>query len=484
MNSSPQAASPSAKPASSTASAAAISAEPERFAVIRRVLDRPATIHWLIVFGLLIRLAILALIAGHPLTGDAPLYDSFALRMLRGQPIYPLVPPLVGWWLALFYRVFGTGTLVARVCMLPAYVGFAYSLYALGTRIAGRTAANIAVLLFTISPLYSFLSLEPITELPATFFIVLFTLFLLRASADRPLGPSVLAGLTLGVLLLTRPSAMSLVPFFPLYLWWRTKRFSAAVIGVAVPAVLVASYVVYLQRSTGHFAMINYSSTQNVFLGNNEYTPLYRTWWFASHHAGERGVPAEFSALYSSIERRPWWEQNKLYRDYALRHISSHPGLFVVRTLSRMRVYLAFDSYLGSLLRNRYDTSRTVAFGIIALDGGLYCLVVGAAILFLFTLTGGWTKNAELLTVVGVAAAYGAPYCLSVSHPIYHFPIIPLLGVLAGALAAQLLSKPARSALAPIYASAGRRVGLALAMLLFLYIQLEFAVVMFRNASY
>ena len=36
--------------------------------------------------------------------------------------------------------------------------------------------------------------------------------------------------------------------------------------------------------------MVNEANSVNFFIGNNPYTPLYKTWWFGSHGEGEPGA--------------------------------------------------------------------------------------------------------------------------------------------------------------------------------------------------
>ena len=173
----------------------------------------------------------------------------------------------------------------------------------------------------------------------------------------------------------------------------------ASALVAAIPALMIMIWCLTIYNSTGHFVMINFSSTQNVFLQNNAYTPLYRTWWFATHGEDESQLPEGYRAMNSEIAHLPWYQQNDLYRRMAFESIVSRPDLFAIRTFNRMRAYFAFDSYTGSLLLNRYYTGRKLAFAAIVLDGTLYILLALCALLFLFTVSSGSERFRPTLTM-------------------------------------------------------------------------------------
>lgn len=446
-------------------------------------LDSRSTIHFIVAFGVLFRVAALAFLARLPLAGDDTLYHDFAMRLLQGKPIYPLVPPAVGYYLAFFYRLFGASPLVARVCMLPFAVGFMYILYAVADRIANRKGANLLAIAFAIYPLHILLSIEPLTELPASFLLLIAVSLVLSICSRSGIWDFLLLGLTLGLLILTRPSALLMLVILPLYLGVRFRKWIASALVAAVPAFMITIWILTIYNSTGHFVMINFSSTQNVFLGNNPYTPLYRTWWFATHIEDESQLPQGYRAMNNEIAHLPWYQQNDFYRRMALESIASLADLFAIRTFNRMRAYFAFDSYTGSLLLNRYYTGRKLAFAAIVLDGTLYILLTVCALLFLFTVSRGSERFWPTLTIAGMILIYAGPYFFSVAHPIYHFPIVPLIGLLAASLWCDILD--GRTSLDwTILGQGGKRIATTLAMALFAYIQVEYAVVMYLHSSH
>jgi 4-amino-4-deoxy-L-arabinose transferase-like glycosyltransferase len=440
-------------------------------------------INLIVAFAVLIRVAALAFLAHQPLVGDDVLYHDFAIRLLLKKSVYPLVPPAVGFYVGFFYRLFGTNPLVARACMLPLSVGVIYTLYAIAAKFAGQKGANLVALVFAIYPLYVLCSVEPITETPALLSLLISLFLVLNICAQTRLRDFVLVGLALGLLTLTRPSSLLMLGILPLYLAVRTGKWLASALVSAIPILMIATWILTVYNSTGHFVMINYSSTQNLFLGNNLYTPLYRTWWLTSHTDDESQEPEGYRAMNSKIKGLPWYQKNAFYRRVALQSITSRPDLFAVRTVNRIRVYFAFDSYTGSLLLNSYHVRRGLALASIVVDGTLYVLVMICAILFLFTISRNSERYWPSLTILGVIVIYAIPYFLSVAHPIYHYPVVPLFGLFAAALWSDILDQR-NTWSGAVFVRGAKPAAMVLVLALFIYIQAEYAIVMYLYSSH
>ena len=400
---------------------------------VLRWLDSRRTIHFIIAMSVMLRCAMLAILVHQPLVGDDTLYHDFALRLLQGKSFYPLIPPAVGFYLASVYRLLGVSPFIARASMLPVAIAFLYVLYAVAVRFAGRRGANLVALVFAILPLNLLCSVEPITETPASLLLLIVLFLVMSILAEARFRKFLLLGLVLAILILTRPSTLLLLFFLPLYLGMRSRKWLSSAMLLVIPALMVSAWISTVYRSTGHFVMINYSSSQNLFLGNDADTPLYRTWWFASH-GNDQNLPASYQALNAKIAHQPWYVQNTEYRRLAIQAITSRPDLFAIRTLNRIRTYFAFDSYSGSLLLNRYHTSRKLAFAAMAIDGLLYILVALSAVCFLFIGAANRRRAMPTSMIIATIVIYAFPYFLSVSHPIYKYPVVPLMGILAAAL--------------------------------------------------
>jgi hypothetical protein len=80
-------------------------------------------------------------------------------------------------------------------------------------------------------------------------------------------------------------------------------------------------------------------------------------------------------------------------------------------------------------------------------------------------------------TLLWIVAGYAIPYWISFSHPTYHIPVVPLLAVPAAVLLAQVLGMEA-GALDTALTKLKQRRSIAVAVVVFLAIQVEWAVVM------
>jgi 4-amino-4-deoxy-L-arabinose transferase-like glycosyltransferase len=444
-----------------------------------RFLDGRRAVFFLIGFGLFLRLAALLLLSAFPLASDAVDYHETALRLLSGEHFAPYWPPGLPCYLLLFYKLFGASAFVARACMLPFYLAFSVLLYAYVKEIGSTRAANLAVLVFALYPTYIHLSVEPTTQFPVAACLVAIAFLVTTIVCRKASWGTVIAlGLVLGWVTLIRPSSGFLLVAAPLYLWLRTKSLKNAVVSLVIATVVVGAWLVKAHELTGRFVMINYANSKNLFIGNNPYTPLYKTWWFGSHKAGEVEVPAAYTAMKEEITRNPPDVQDRLYKEKAISYIQSRPDLFLIRTVNRIRAYFAFDTFTGSFLTTWYHMSRKVGLSVIGLDALFYTFVMFVALVMLFGFRNGLRLPEHAQIAVGIVVLYAVPYFLSFAHPVYHFPVVPLFGALAAALAAPLLGTPRSVVSREIGWVLKRNHALLFALALFLYIQMEWVFVM------
>jgi 4-amino-4-deoxy-L-arabinose transferase-like glycosyltransferase len=437
-------------------------AEKTARATVLRWLGSPSATWILAAAGLLLRLLALAVAARQPLADDALDYHETALKLLRGESFEPDWPPGLPYFLASACAIFGPSELTSRAAMVLLWCGFAAALFALGRRAGGVEAGNLALLLFAVFPSYVLLSVTPLTQLPAATLLLAAAVVSLRL-IDRPsFGRGLAVGLTLAGLVLVRPSNLLLCAALPLYLFARTRRLAALVAPALVIALLVGAWSLKARAMTGRFVLINDSNSANLFCGNNPWTPLYRTWWFGSHKAGEPDVPDEYLREHQRIARLPIGERDHEFSRAALRHVLGRPDLFVVRSASRVRTYFAFDTFAGAQLAKGAHLKH-LGLLVIAVDAALYLAVAALA---LWLLIAAPPPGGPLLALL--VLLYSAPYFISFSHPTYHFPVVPLLGVLAAVAGARLLAGELRAPL-----RGARRVGLIAALALLAAIQLE-----------
>jgi hypothetical protein len=288
----------------------------------------------------------------------------------------------------------------------------------------------------------------------------------------------------LGCVALIRPSSSIMLIFIPIYIGLKTRSALRSVVPILIALLIISLWLVRAYEIDEHkFVPINYANSTNFFIGNNPYTPLYRTWWLNAALNHQAGVPQGWQDLALGLRMHPLDVQDSLYRQVALNYIKSRPDLFLLRTFNRMRAYFAFDTFFGSELIANYSMNKVLGVVILALDASFYLAIMVLALYALFNLRILPVKADLAPIILGIAIVYAFPYWFSFSHPTYHFPVVPLFGAFAAVAIIHLLAKasgrPASAGTAPARPGAGRY--LPIALLVFAYIQLEWIFVMYRR---
>ncbi len=445
-------------------------------AVLKR-LDSDFAAYAIVSFGLMLRIAALSMVGGIPLHNESPGYHGMALQLLHGEHFAPYWPPGVPYFLWLFHKIFGEGILVARASNLPVYVGFSVALYSLVKEISTRRAANLAALIFALYPPYIRYSFNPSTEYPAAacmMAIVYFGILAIRKSSGTI---SAGLGIFLGALTLIRPSSLLLIILAPLYLFLKTRKVRLAALPLLVSLVLISAWLWKAHAMTGRFVMINDSNWENFFLGNNPYTPLYNT---CAGGPVELVYPIELSDMLREIQSKPQELRDGLYRGIAIHYIISRPDLFLLRTFNRFRAYFGFPIHRGEpfIEHMRIGKARDlIGVGITILDVCFYWPIMALAILYLFNFRNSSVKTDSMEIILGAALAYALPNWISCSQPRYNFPVVPLFGSLAAMFLVSLLERSKAEVFEPIIRSVRRRHAMVLALAVFFYVQIEWALV-------
>ena len=427
-------------------------------------------VHLTVAFGLAIRIAALSRVGGRFLYYDNPAYDQMGLQLLAGAKFDPYWPPGVPYYLAFFHWIFGPGMLIARASMLLVYAGFCYALYALVQRFASRWAANLTVLVFALYPSYVRWAFYPSPEYPTAMCLAAIALLALVAARQRSWWAAAALGLVLGVLALVRANSLGLTLAVPVWLWFRTRKAGLALAVLLVAAAPISGWLLKAHTMTGRFIMINDSNAQNLFQGNNPWTPLYNT---CCCGAVEWTVPPEFTKLEHEIDCKPAAERQPIYRRIALEHISSRPDLFLLRSFNRFRAFFCFPLHHGEPLSPTGKAPAIVGLAITAIElVFFYCPIMVLAILFWFT-SPSPAAQADARAVLGVLFIYAVPFFLTCSQPRYNFPIVPLFAVFAVAFIEAVRKRSWGEVMEPLRSSAWRRRALYVTLAFFFYIQVE-----------
>jgi 4-amino-4-deoxy-L-arabinose transferase-like glycosyltransferase len=431
---------------------------------------------FIILAGLLIRLVVIVFLRHFPLLSDALAYHSNALQFLQGRYSYFYWPPGISLYLALFYLLAGASETMARLAMLLFYLALCFGVFLLVKEIANRRAANLAVLFLACYPECIYLSVTPLSQLPTAALLVLFAYWLILA-CRRANGLIALAnGLNLGFIVLIRSSSLPLIIFAFVETIRKTKKLFLAILMAVVAIAIISTWILKIYDATGHFVMINSANSMNFFYGNNQFTPLYKTWWLASHSSG-KGVPPEFIELKNKMKQHAPHAWDKFYYQASLSHILARPDLFLFRSFNRICAYFAFDTFAGSALVKFYH-SKKLGLAVILINCVLYVGMLFLSILFLYSFKKMDIAGDNLAIILWTVFIYSAPYFISFSHPTFHFPILPFIGAFA-AIFLERLSDPLvspRIKFRNIFEQ--QRLSLGVVLALFLFIQVEWIALM------
>jgi hypothetical protein len=237
-------------------------------------------------------------------------------------------------------------------------------------------------------------------------------------------------GLVLGCLVLLRPSSILLCLLVPAWILFQRRKVMAAAVVLVFSLALPAAWVYYASNAQGRLVPVNDANSRNFFLGNNPWTPEYKTWYLGSHWAGAPEIPTAFRKTLDSLDALPVESRGKAYMAAAGAHIQAQPGRFLLQSFNRLKVFFAFDSFTGARLHPPTGAYPMVGKLVLAMDAVLFSLVLVGWILVVL---GGWKGelpgNVRWLSVA-VVAMYALPYVFSFSHPSYHLPVLPLMAAL------------------------------------------------------
>lgn len=392
-----------------------------------------------------------------PIHSDAGAYSQQAADMVHGKSAYPYFwPPGTSYFLAAGYWLLGVHAWVARVLMIFVSVLSVLTTTLLAHRLLRRwPAAALAGWTLALYPGMGMLAAEPYAQDLPLLAVTAALLFAVRAWDEGRLLDYGLLGLSLGVGSLARPSmailAVAAAVAAICALLRRHRR--AAPLGArrVLTGALLSAFVMLavLSPAVVHNAehheglTLATNSELDLWLGNNPYTPNYKTWDLGQRSASTFGPAAQsYLGRFAHPGTRTRAGRNAYFRE-TVRFVEAHPAVTVLRTINRSRAFWGFDYTMSSELRSAWHKGAAVE-GI-----GLLCEVGGYALLTLLVLVGlvfarSLLRDGALALLVGVSAAFELPYALAYGAGRWHYPLLGVLAVFAGAGAYWLVGTPTR----------------------------------------
>jgi hypothetical protein len=171
---------------------------------------------------------------------------------------------------------------------------------------------------------------------------------------------------------------------------------------------------------------VSTNNERNFFLGNNPYTPDYKT-----SHLGQRSLEeldVETRAYLESFYARP--DERSAMQNAAIDYVVHHPARTTLRTINRATSFWGFDYLASREIQNWRGWSAARTLPLLALEGASYLAVAALAIVTLFALRDAGRPEWRWW-LVALALGYELPYAVAFSGGTYHFPVVPLLVPLA-----------------------------------------------------
>jgi hypothetical protein len=389
-------------------------------------LDWPFAFPVIVFLGLILRVIFLIYIKDYPLFGDASAYHNVSIDAIKTKQFIPWWNPGVSLYLLLFHSLIGNDSqFTSQVSMLPIYLSLCVGLFLLVNELSNRKAANLTVTILALYPESIFQSIIPLSQLPSAAILVIVTYLIVYSVKYFSYLLSVIFGILLGILTLLRSSNLLLTIVMPIVLFRFNHKLRYAIIVIVVGLGIPSGYIYKIYHNTGNFILICASNPANLYFGNNKYTPLYKTWWFASHRKGPE-VPSEFITAYEMIKKLPMKEANKAFYGQVLLDIKERPGAFMIRTLNRIRTFFAFDTFASANLFNLYKLTH-LSIAILLITFITYTALLIFVILFFTSYQSLGISRSFVYLILLISFVTAFPYFIVFSHPTYHFPILPFI---------------------------------------------------------
>jgi len=421
--------------------------------------DKPTTVaYWikLTLVALAIRLlAAFYVFLAASQDADASYYVKQAVRIMTGsdKSTY-FLPPGRSYCLIPFFLAFGESETTCRANavvfdLAGVLVAAALAHQMLRRRSAARMAGWIAAFYPPAVMLCGWCYSENVTMFALTCSVCFAVLGLRTVGKNSwwSLAAWFLCGGFLGLTMLTRPSSFSLA--FLASVGWigllALQRFRPSLAGAAAevpPRLILGGGLVFSlaalccmipaamhQASLNQGWRVSTNNEMNFYLGNNPYTPHYKTWHLGSSYAHALRTPG-FMADVASIRNGP--NPDGALMRAAVRYIWEHPAIFLLRTVNRIRAFWGFDHNATATVRGSLPQWGRTGFALsLAVEAGGYCLTMLLVICGLFLVSGAMAKN-DVGLLIALVLAYQLPYTISFASGLYHFPVMGLLFPFAG----------------------------------------------------
>jgi 4-amino-4-deoxy-L-arabinose transferase-like glycosyltransferase len=447
--------------------------------------EAPTRGYWLALIGtaLFLRAFVAFVVLGQmPIFSDARGYSDQAVNLIDGNTHHPYFwPPGTSYLLAAGYWVFGVHAWVARLLMIAVSVLSVVTTTLIARRLLRDTrAALLAGWILALYPGMIMQSAQPFSFDLTLLGVNLTTLFALRAWESGKLWDYGIAGFALGFGALARASTLSLIlplAVFAVVIMRRRQAegqptgFGRVAAGAAVLVACTAATVspAVIHNAVDHQgATLSVNNELNIWVGNNPYTPNYRTDYLGQHELSYFSPEVRNYMRPYVYGADPTRAQRSTDLREARRFVEHHPAVTALRTANRVRAFWGFDYTISNLFRTDWGKgSKAEAVGLLFEAGGY--LVLAFLIIVALIFARNLLRPGSLWFLIALIAAFQLPYAPVYGAGRWHYPVLGLLAVIAAAGATWLANTPHR----------WRRLGASgvfwIATILFVALQAEYA---------
>lgn len=408
-----------------------------------------------LLIGVLLRAVIgFGLLAEMPQTEDGPSYRQQALEMIDGSAGYFFFPPGTAVASIPFYVTFGRSLHVDHAVAISFWTLFTIACAALAWALCNdKKVAWIATTMAVFLP-HGILATCTISSQPLTAAFVAGALTCaIHAYSSRSMFLWSISCILLSFAVVARPAAMLLTVASAgalLYLWRRryvqSRQMLIAVCLLVVTHSIMLLPVMLHNNANGQGYTLSTNNEWNLLVGNNPYTPDYKT-----GHFGQRTfdkLEPEARAYLTDIlpHQQPayaTYSERMAMKDSATSYVLHHPLRTIYRMTNRFRGFWGMDYTASRELQNVYHLSNHSTLVLLALEGGGFVFVLFLAIIGLYLRL---DKRINLMAIIVITASI-APYLIAFAVAKYHTIVLPLLFPLSASALLLITSQSERKIL-------------------------------------
>jgi 4-amino-4-deoxy-L-arabinose transferase-like glycosyltransferase len=391
---------------------------------------------WLVLLGSALALRVVVVFGflhSMPVVSDAAEYAAQGRRLAHDFPggFAYYWPPGTSYFLAPLYFLFGDGAWVAKAGSILVDVACVALVALLAEKVVSNKRAVVAAgWLYALYPSAVLTAGQPYSFAITMLCLLIMTLALLAAHERESWGAWLVAGSAFGFAVLVRPStitvAFALAAVVLVVARSTSGRSMARLLGGA--AVFLACAIAVVLPVMAHNASqhqgwtVSTANEQNFWLGNNRYTPNYKTWHLGQHRAAEYApeVARELRRFHVGHPSRE--DRRAMLRD-AIDFVEAHPAVTALRTANRARAFWGFDYTASGDVQTVFQLSGVEVAPLVALE------VLGYWLLALLAIVGlvrgrGSIRGGRALFLAAIVAGFELSYVVAYAAGRWHSPVI------------------------------------------------------------